>query len=143
MKKERSGRYLISLCLTSSLFLFVCKEFWIIILIILLIIYILGKSKHHIVVHFFCLLKRINTRLNILLNLVKIHKILIAITHIWLIWHQMEFRLVPNWSEKYDCNKNFGLLQQSSENDSSGRTMWTVTCKVKLVKTYIYIYIYT
>ena len=44
--RERSGKYLISLFLTSSLFWFWCKEFSIIILIILLIVYILGKSKH-------------------------------------------------------------------------------------------------
>ena len=40
---ERSGKYLISLFVTSSLFFFWCKEFWI---IILLIVYILGKLKH-------------------------------------------------------------------------------------------------
>ena len=39
---EISGKYLTSLLLTSSLFLFWCKEFWINTLIILLIIYILG-----------------------------------------------------------------------------------------------------
>ena len=38
----------LALFLTSSLFLFWCKEFWIITLIILLIVYILGKSKHFI-----------------------------------------------------------------------------------------------
>ena len=43
---ERSGKYLISLFLTSYLFSFWCKEFWTITLIILLIVYILGKSKH-------------------------------------------------------------------------------------------------
>ena len=43
---ERLGKCLISLFLTSSLFLFCCKEFLINTLIILLIIYILGKSKH-------------------------------------------------------------------------------------------------
>ena len=43
IKIERSGKYLISLFLTSSLFWFECKEFWI---IILLIVCILGKSKH-------------------------------------------------------------------------------------------------
>ena len=46
LKIERSGIYLISLSLTSSLFLFWCKEFWFNTLIILLIVYILGKSKH-------------------------------------------------------------------------------------------------
>ena len=46
LKIERSGKHLISLYLTSSLFLFWCKEFWIITLIILPIVYILGKSKH-------------------------------------------------------------------------------------------------
>ena len=40
-----SDIYLISLLLTSSLFMFWCKEFWIITLIILLIVYILGKLK--------------------------------------------------------------------------------------------------
>ena len=46
LKIETSGIYLISLFLTSYMFLFWCKEFWIIALIILLIVYILGKSKH-------------------------------------------------------------------------------------------------
>jgi len=47
---ERSGIYLISLLVNSSLFLFWCKEFWINRLIILLIFYILGKSKHLIII---------------------------------------------------------------------------------------------
>jgi len=46
LRIERSGIYLISLLLTSSLILLWCKEFWIITLIILLVVYILGKSKH-------------------------------------------------------------------------------------------------
>ena len=45
-KIKRSGKYLIFLFLTSSLFLLWCKEFWI---ITLLIVYTLGKSKHLIV----------------------------------------------------------------------------------------------
>ena len=46
LRIERSGKYLISLFLASSLFMFRCKEFWIITLVIILIVYILGKSKH-------------------------------------------------------------------------------------------------
>ena len=41
---ERSSKNLISQFLTSSLFFFWYKEFWIITLIIILIVYILGKS---------------------------------------------------------------------------------------------------
>ena len=51
LKTERSGKYLISLFLTASLFLFWYKEYWIITLIFLLIVYILRKSKHLIKVH--------------------------------------------------------------------------------------------
>ena len=46
LKIERSGKHLISLFLTSPLFLFRYKEIWIITLIIQLIVYILAKSKH-------------------------------------------------------------------------------------------------
>ena len=46
---ERSGIYLISLLLTSSLFFFWFEEFGIITLIVLLIVGISGKSKHLIV----------------------------------------------------------------------------------------------
>ena len=55
LKIERSGKYLISVFITSSLlFLFWCKEFWIITLIILLIVYILGKSKQLCVLFWIC-----------------------------------------------------------------------------------------
>ena len=64
LKIERSGKYLLSLLLTSSLFLFWRKEFWIITLIILLIVYVLWKSKHLILVVFMIMLTRSSQRIS-------------------------------------------------------------------------------
>ena len=78
---ETSGTYLISLFLTSSLFLFWCKNNWI---IILLIVYILGKSKH-----------LIDTYLWKTVSYLECWKTLMLLYVLWLVTRNITTRYIP------------------------------------------------
>ena len=57
----------------------------------------------------------------LLLNLVKLNQIWIVITLLRLIWNKTKFNCMSNQSKKYNHKTKYGVIQQDSETQLSGR----------------------